>query len=219
MHNSSESYRILLADDHDMVIDGYRSVLQHAPGFEIAGVAHSGKEVQTFFETSNCDLIILDINMPDMNGLQTIEYLHRKVPTLKILVISMINSPLLVKKVIKLGVDGYLFKTSRADVMLKALDLIMNGSSYFEESIETAGQSRFLTTFMIDGQPVEITARELEIIKLVSLGRSTAEIAEELFISPYTVQTHKKNINAKLNIHNPAALVAFAIRNSIIASI
>ncbi len=219
MHNSGEKYTILVADDHDLVIDGYKSLIRNTPDFEIVGVAENGKEVQTFFETQTCDIIILDINMPEMNGIQTIEYLHHKAPYLKILVISMIISPLLIKKVLELGVDGYLFKTTRAEVMLEALREIVQNKKYFEESIEQARKSRFITTFIIDGKSVDISARELEIIKLVSLGKSTTEIAEELFISPYTVQTHRKNINSKLNTHNTAALISFAIKHSLISSV
>lgn len=219
MYNSKDKYTILIADDHDLVIDGYKSVIQTTKEFEIVGIAHNGKEVQTYLETQKCDLIILDINMPSMDGIQTIEYLKQKAPTIKILVISMINSPLLVKKVVESGVDGYLFKTSRANDMLKALRQIVQNKKYFEASIEQARKSRFISSFIIDGNNVDISARELEIIKLVSLGKSTTEIAEELFISPYTVQTHRKNINSKLNIHNTAALVSFAIKHSLIASI
>jgi len=219
MHSPKEKYRILIADDHDLVIDGYRSVIERTTEFEIAGVASNGKEVMTFFEMQKCDIIILDINMPSMNGIQTIEYLHDKAPSVKILVISMINSPLLVKKVVELEVDGYLFKTSNADIVLTALRQIVQGKKYFEESIERARRSRFKSTCIIDGKSVDFSARELEIIKLVSLGKSTDEIAEELFISPYTVQTHRKNINSKLDTHNTAELIAFAIKHSLIAPI
>ena len=101
MPSAADTYKILIADDHDLVIDGYKSVIQTTAEFIVAGVAKNGHEVQTFFETQTCDIIILDINMPEMNGIQTIEYLHGKAPSLKILVISMLNSPLLVKKVIE----------------------------------------------------------------------------------------------------------------------
>jgi DNA-binding NarL/FixJ family response regulator len=202
-----------------LVIDGYKSVIQTTAEFEVAGVAKDGHEVQTFFETQNCDIIILDINMPHMNGIQTIEYLRDKASSLKILVISMLNSPLLVKRVIELGVDGYLFKTSSADIMLTALRQIIQDKKYFEPSIDQAKNSRFVSTFSINGESIDISARELEIIKFVSLGKSTTEIADFLFISPYTVQTHRKNINFKLDTHNTAELISFAIKHSIISSI
>jgi two-component system nitrate/nitrite response regulator NarL len=219
MLNSNKKYKILIADDHDLVRDGYKSIIQKSKDFEIAGVVGNGKEVLTFFETHTCDILILDINMPKMNGIQTIEYLNNKVPSLKILVVSMINSPLLVKKVIELGVDGYLFKTTRADVMITALKDIIIDNKFFEESIELTPKTRFITTFIIDGESIDMTARELEIIKLVSQGKSNMEIAEELFISLYTVQTHRKNINAKLDIHNSAELTSFAIKYSLISSV
>ena len=214
-----KKYKVLLADDHDLVIDGYRSVLRGVPEFEIVGVAKNGLQVQTFFEKQSCEIIILDINMPGMNGIETIEYLKKKRPQLKILVISMLNSPLLFKKVKEMGIDGYLFKTSGADQMLKALRSIGQGEKYFEKTMEQGTKSRFTFTFNIKGKDVDLSARELEIIKLLSKGKSTTEIADELYISPHTVHTHRKNINAKLNIHNTAALVSFAIRHSLIASI
>ena len=219
MFSSADTYKILIADDHDLVIDGYKSVINSTAEFEIAGVAKNGKEVQTFFETQTCDIIILDINMPDMNGVQTIEYLNNKTPSLKILVISMLTSPLLVKKVLDLGVDGYLFKTNSAENMLTALRQIVQNKKYFEESIQQTTKSRFVFTFNINGKSIDISTRELEIIKLVSFGKSTTEIADSLFISPYTVQTHRKNINLKLDTHNTAEMISFAIQHSIIASI
>jgi DNA-binding NarL/FixJ family response regulator len=219
MPKSEGKYKVLIADDHDLVIQGYQSVIQETTDFEIVGVAHNGKEVMSFFERGSCDIIILDINMPKMNGVQSIEYLKQKLPSLKILVISMIVSPLLVKKVIDLGVDGYLFKTSNSDVMLTALRKIVDGGKCFEESIEQSRKSRFVSTFNIDGNLIDLSARELLIIKMVSLGKSTDQIADELCISPFTVQTHRKNINFKLDTHNTAALIAFAIKHSLIASI
>ena len=201
-----------------MVVAGYKSMINSITGFEIVGVATNGKEVQTFFETNTCDIIILDINMPLMNGVQTIEYLKNKAPTVKILVISMLISPLLVNKVIKLGVDGYLFKTSKANNMVDALEQIVQDKKYFEHSIGQTKKSGYVSTFNIDGQSVDITERELEIIKLMSLGKETTEIGELLFISPHTVHTHRKNIYLKLGTHNSVELIVLAMKHSIIAS-
>ena len=164
-----------------------------------------------------------DVSAPE-NSTKTMriveaEYLHHKAPSVKILVISMINSPLIVKKVMELGVDGYLFKTSKGEVMLTALRQIVQDKQFFEETIKQDSKSRFTSTFNIDGGIIELTRRELEIIKLLSHGKSTDEIADELYISPHTVHTHRKNIFAKLDMHNTAELTSFAIRHSLVASI
>jgi len=218
MHSFTDTYKILIADDHDLVVEGYRSMINSINGFDVVGVAKNGIEVQTFFETKTCDIIILDINMPLMNGVQTIEYLKNKASHLKILVISMLISPLLVNKVVKLGVDGYLFKTSKANNMVKALRQIVQDKKYFEHTIGETKKSGYVSTFNINGQSVDISERELEIIKLISLGKETTEIGELLFISPHTVHTHRKNIYLKLDTHNSVELIVFAMKHSIIAS-
>jgi DNA-binding NarL/FixJ family response regulator len=214
-----DTYKVLIADDHQMMIDSYASIISEMREFKVVGAVKNGKKVETFFETKDADLILLDLNMPQMNGAQTIEFLKQKRPKLKILVVSMITSPLLVKQVINQGVDGFLFKTSAANEIVKAMRSILQGGHYFDDGINTNNKAKSISEFNIKGNTVALTSRELQVIKLISKGLSTDQIADTLFISPMTVHTHRKNIYLKLDTHNTAELISFSIRHNIISSL
>lgn len=204
---------IFLADDHQMVIDGLKALLAGESEINIVGEALDGRAATEKLHqlTEHVDIIILDINMPGMDGIETTRYLRKNFPQLKILVLSMYNKPFFIQQLIAEGVSGYVLKNTGKDDLLTAIRKLMSGSDYFSPEVTRTMMSSFKTA--AGESAVNLTRREIEILKLLAKGDTSSVISEKLFISTYTVDTHRKNILGKLNLKNTAALVRYAIDN------
>lgn len=214
---NKDNWKVIVADDHDIMLDGYCSILGEIEGIQIVGKANNGKEVLTILDNQECDLIILDINMPQMNGVETAQYLKERKPEIKIIILTMLGDVLHIKTLYELGVEGYLLKNCNRSTLIESIEIVQSGERYFDKNIQKIIDDGFKTEFQLaHNGSVSLSEREIEIIRMISLGFTTNQIADELFISPNTVQTHRKNINLKLNIHNSAELSTFAARNGII---
>lgn len=220
--NSTGKIRILIADDHQIFRDGIISLFEAVPDMEICGVASNGLEVLSKAKTETPDVVLLDLSMPEMPGIEVIPALRRVFPRIKILVLTMHTSEFYVAKTTQAGIDGYLPKqNTNREELLKAIRTIFRGEKYFHESLSA-------TTGKMTGNPPEIpddaarqdisnlTKREKEIIKLVVEGYSNAEIAKKLFVHIRTVETHKSNIILKLGLKNSVEMVKFAIKYNIL---
>ena len=215
----NDKVNILIADDHSLVAGGYQLLLATDHRFNVIETLTSGRQVMDFLETKSCDVLILDLHMPNGDGLEVIDHIKLRGLNIKIVVVSMLASPILMKKVLEQGVDGYVYKTSKPDTLLKALYKVLNGETYFEKEDQGSKNPLHSHSFNVGNKRILISSRELEIIKLISQGRSSKDIADKLFISEHTVMTHRKNINQKLNVHNTAELVSLAIRHNIVSLI
>lgn len=204
----SNTIRVVLADDHVFVRDGIKSLLENEANIEVVGEAIDGLEALKIVESCKPDLLILDIRMPNMTGIEVVEKLRSQNNLVKIVMLSMHESEEYVLKSIKAGADGYLLKGSSKEEFLKALQTIANGGKYFSGDISSIliGQLNNSTSIQ-EPKPMQdeeqlITKREREILKLLLSGKGNKEIAEALDISKRTAEVHRFNLMKKLKVKN-----------------
>ena len=203
---------LIIADDHQVVIDGLKALLSQEPDLRILGEALNGEALLSLVRTYEEDkpVVLLDINMPGLDGIEATRIIRQKHASVRILILSMYNKPAFIKGLVEAGVSGYILKNTGRDELLKAIRTVATGESYFSNEVTKTIMDSFKTGATT---AVQLTRRELEILRLVAQAYSTAEIADKLFISTYTVDTHRKNLLSKLNMKNTAALVNYAIQN------
>lgn len=211
--------KILLADDHKIVRDGIKLMLQPITGIEVAAEANNGNEVIEILGKTGIDLIIMDINMPGMDGIQATRKVKELVPGTKILALTMSNDDLNIRQMIQAGASGYIMKSAGRNELKEAISEIMEGRHYFSTE---AAQSVLMDLVKGKGRSAEtecvhITNRELEILELIIKEFTNQEIAEKLFISSRTVDAHRRNLLQKTGARNTAGLVKYAFQHNIIS--
>ena len=199
---------IFIIDDHPLVIDGIRTMLKDVGYMKIEGAAKSASEAIDFLDIhSGIDIILLDINLPDMDGLRLCELLREKNKTVKIIGLTYINEAGIITQLIKKGANGYLLKSMERDELIEAINQVIDGSIYLSKAANEKVLQQ-LQNFELpkNGVPT-LTRREKEILQLLSEGLTSNEIANQLFLSNYTVDTHRKNMLQKFNVHNTQSLM------------
>lgn len=205
--------RIILADDHRMFLEGLHALLSTADDIKITGLALNGVEVMNLLKKEEIDLVVTDINMPGMDGITLNSTIKKQYPHIKTLVLSTYSDPDKIIKLTNNKANGYLLKNAEKDELLKAIYTIHAGTNYFSKEVqEKYTNSVFSGTTVTEGAPL-LSKREKEILKYIAAEYTTPEIAEKLFISQYTVNTHRKNLIAKLGVKNVAGLVKYAFQN------
>lgn len=205
--------KIFIADDHQLLIDGLTSFFKELDGFEVIGHANDGLVLLQEIATKVPDIILLDLNMPKMDGMTTLKNIKANYPNIKVIIISNYHQSQLIKETKDLGANGYVLKNGSKSDLLSAIETVNSGKMYFpEEEEKTNNNSVFADEFMKKHQ---LTKREVEIIRLVCQELNSKEIAEKLFIAEFTVNTHRRNILSKLGIKNTPALINFAKQNGI----
>lgn len=210
--------RILLVEDHGMVRSGIRALLESAGDVRILGEASDGREAVELAQSLRPDLVLMDAAMPGFSGIEAARQLRQTCPELRILMLSMHADQQYVFEALKAGACGYVLKSSAFGELLAAIKDVMHGRTYLSSELTRAVVSDYARR-AVDGystsQLDKLSAREREVIQLVAEGKSTAEIAQLLHISARTVESHRANIMAKLNIRSIAGLTKFAIRNGL----
>ena len=204
--------KVFITDDHQLVIDGLRLMLSEAPDLQCVGQANSGEQALERLATTPADVLLLDINMPGMDGLETCRRVRQHFPQVKILMLSMLREGSLVKMLLNEGASGYLLKNAGKDEVTDAIRKVHAG----ERALGTEVLEIFLENTSDkkkrQASPFpKISRREKQVLKLIVEERTTGEIAEELFISFGTVETHRRNLLLKLNARNTAGLVRAAL--------
>lgn len=203
--------KIIIADDHTMFLEGITSLLNNVSEIEIVGKAVNGKEVLLLLEKTKTDIIVLDISMPEMDGIEVTKIIKKKYSNLKILILSTHSNSQMIAKLIRIGIDGYLLKNAEKDELLYAIQKINLGETYFSKEVAII-HNEYETNFKQNlATTTELSNREKEILILIAKQYTAAEIAEKTFISLNTVNTHKRNLLSKLNVKNTAGLVKYAI--------
>lgn len=205
--------RVIITDDHQMVLDGLKSILETAEGIKVIGLASNGRELLRLLDILETDIVLMDIDMPVMNGIDAMLEIKRLQKPVKVIILSMHEEKTLVKKMTDLGAKGFLFKNSDKEELLAAIKRVYIGGQYFSSALtyNLLGNSQLESSQT--PSPFTLTEREIEILKLIASGLSNKEIGDQLFISHRTVDTHRTNLMKKLEINNIAGLIRFAIKN------
>jgi DNA-binding NarL/FixJ family response regulator len=204
---------VLLTDDHQIIIDGLKSLLKNQEEINVAAEATNGREALRILDLISIDVLLMDIDMPVMNGIDALKKIRRQNSKVKVIILSMHNEAGMIKSLIELGANGYLLKSCSQNELVDAIKKVGTGQSYFSSDVTLA----LLKPPTNQGQPNELlTERETEILRLIASGFSNKEIGDQLFISHRTVDTHRTNLMKKLDVNNIAGLISFAIRNGIV---
>ena len=214
-----EKYRIFIAEDHTIVREGLRSLLSSHPHFEVVGEAEDGREVIRCVGECEPDLVLLDLSMPRMNGMEAIREIKRLSPETKILVLTIHKSEEYILPVLRGGADGYMLKYDTQTELMAAIESVLAGKAYLSPGVShkviegyVEGKKKLKTKSSWD----TLTQREREVLKLIAEGYKNREIADYLCISVKTVVKHRANLMEKLDLHNISALTAFAIEKGLV---
>ncbi len=216
------SKKIVIVDDHHLVLDGLCSMVEEMDGYKVIGTAGNGKEGLQLIELLSPEIVIMDIDMPIMNGLEATRRIKASSSNAKILILTMHNEVALIKKVMDIGADGYLLKNADREEFVEALSSMSKGKSFFSTAVTQSlldPQGDRTNNFEISPdslQLAKLTEREIEVLKFIAEGMSNKEIGEELFISHRTVDSHRTNLMKKLDVHNIAGLIKIAIKNGLV---
>lgn len=208
---------VILADDHALVRAGIRSVLEGFKGVEVVAETGDGLEALRLVRDHEPDVVLLDITMPGLNGLEVAERIRRKGFRTRVLILSMHAAPEYVARALYAGATGYLVKDAAVDELASALDKVFLGRRFLSRAVDAEVVDRILDAHPTpDAELALLTPRQREILQLIAEGDSTREIAERLFVSVKTVETHRAQLMDRLGIHDVAGLVRFAIRTGVI---
>ena len=212
--------RILVADDHEMVRRGLRSLLQPHPGWTVCGEAVDGRQAVDMARELNPDIVILDLTMPLLSGLEATSRIHKALPRCEILILTMHDSEQLMRDVLTAGARGYVLKADAGSLIVTAVEALSRHQPFFTSGLSDILLKSYLDREGTTGQAAPdsgiLTPRECEIVQLVAEGKSSKEIAAIAGISDQTVETHRANLMRKLNIHSLSEIVRYAIRNKMI---
>lgn len=211
--------KILVADDHGVVRKGLRFLLERHDDMEVVGEASSGREAIRMAEELDPQIIIMDIAMPQFNGIDAAEQILRKNSNARVIMLSMYTDEEFLTRSLAVGVKGYLLKDSAEVDLVPAVRAVAAGKSFFSSQIAQALAEDYLRQLQTKGLQDSydlLTAREKEILQLLAEGKSNKEAASVLKVSPYTVETHRMHLMQKLNLHNTAEIVLYAVRKKII---
>lgn len=212
--------RILLADDHAVIRRGLRLLLEQQPDFRVVAEAGDGREALQLAESVQPDVAVLDISMPNLNGIEAARQIRAKLPGTSIVILSVHSDESYVLRALKAGVRGYLLKESPESDFLRAIRSVTEGKAFFSPLVSRLLVEDYVRQMQSNGVEDSfelLSAREREILQLVAEGKTNKEVANLLHLSPYTVETHRSNILGKLNIHSIPELILYAVRKGLIA--
>lgn len=213
--------KIAIADDHAMFVDGIESILRNEETIKLVDSCFDGKSVFTMLQKQKIDVILLDINLPDMSGIEVAKRLQVEFPEVKVIALSMYNDESIVSEMINNGAQGYILKNTGRAELIQAIETVASGMSYFSKDVTETIMGTLLKkpnpkktpSFLIP----DISKRELEVLNLIVKEYTTIEIAEKLFISVRTVESHRTSLTSKLNVRNSAGLVRAALELKLVS--
>lgn len=205
--------RVFIVDDHPVVIEGIHSLLKNEKDIEWAGQAMNAQSCLGFFVNNTADVVLMDISMPGMDGVELCAVMKEKYPGIFILGLSTFNQGLYIKKMMEKGASGYILKNSSKEELIKAIHTVNDGGIFFSGE---AGQALQEYQKSSTSELPALTEREKEILALIAEGYTNPQIAEKIFLSSFTVDSHRKNLLAKLNVKNTATLIKLAVERKLI---
>lgn len=211
----SQTINILIVDDHQMFLDGIKNLLVKEKNLHVVAEANTGIEALDVLVKTPIDLVITDINMPEMSGTELTRQIKKDYPHIKVLVLSMYNDREIIHEIVMTEAEGYILKNSNKKELLNAISRIIDHGTYYSNEVISIMTENYVSKEKIRDRTQELSSREKEVISLVCQEFTTAEIAEKLFLSPLTVETHRKNILRKTNSKTIVGLIKFAIDNKL----
>lgn len=211
MNKVLDKIKILVTDDHPMVLEGMRAMLTQIKFVEVAGLAGSAKEALELIKTENPDIVITDINMPEISGIELTTVIREEFPNVKIIAMSTFKERSYIAQMIQQGASGYLLKSASKEEIEEAILTVNANKLYMSINLELSNQEQQEMKKI----PV-LTSREKEVLILIAEGFTNTQIADKLFISAYTVDSHRKNLLTKFEVNNTAGLIKLAARNGLI---
>ena len=211
--------RILLADDHTVMRAGLRALLERQPNLEVVGEAENGRQTVELASSHVPDVVVMDIAMPNLNGVEATRRMVSKQPTISVVILSMYSDESYVMRALEAGARAYLLKDSAVSDLIRAIEAVSQGKSFFSPKISRILAEEYVRALKQKGVADSyelLTPREREILQLLAEGKTNKEVATSLNISVYTAETHRGNILQKLNLHSSAELVLYAVRKGII---
>ena len=210
------SVKIMIADDHNMIREGLKQLLELDGDIKVISEASDGEECLDLLNHIHPDVLLLDINMPKVNGLEVLERIRKKKMGIKVLVLTIHNEVEYLLRAVEIGIEGYILKDSESSVLKKAIFAIHNGESFIQPSLTPLLNAKMLEKDNDKQKIEELTRRELDVLKLLAEGMFNKEIASELHISERTVKNHVSNIFKKIDVADRTQAAVFAIRNNLI---
>lgn len=211
--------RVFITDDHEIYLEGLALLLGKQDGIEVIGTATTGKELLDQVQQLQTDVLLLDVYLPDLGEEEILQQIRAVRPDLRIIYLTLLRGTRYIHKLSKYNIQGYVLKNASLDELLLALKTVQDGGSYFSKDIHIGDRDEdFRNTITIEDKQIDeiLSRRELEVLRLICKEYSNAEIADKLFLSVSTVETHRKNLIAKLGVNNTVGLVKFALRNNLI---
>jgi DNA-binding NarL/FixJ family response regulator len=209
--------RVLLAEDHRIVREGLRALLEKQDNIQVVAEAENGRQAFQLVRRLKPDIVIMDINMPELNGIDATRLILHEEPQMRVIALSMHSDRHFVDGMLRAGVSGYLLKDCASEELVQCIKTVTSGRIYLSPTVTPMIVQQFIQPNRNDvlAAGAELTAREREVLQMIAEGRSTKDIADSLFISVKTVETHRKNIMDKTELHSVAELVKFAIRRGL----
>jgi DNA-binding NarL/FixJ family response regulator len=209
--------RVYIADDHQVLLDGLNTLLSNIDDLEVVGMGHHGKEVLQFVKGQEVDVILLDINMPVLNGIETCKILQKEHPSIKVLALSMYEKASFIQQMLKNGAAGYILKNTGQDELIEAIKTVHQGEQYLSKVVsDTLMQSLMGKSSSTRPYIPEMTRREKEVLSLIAKELTTQEISDHLHISLNTVETHRKNLLSKFGVRNSVGLIKMALERGLL---
>ncbi len=213
----AETIKVIIVDDHKLVTDCISLFLKGAREIEVIGVTHSGKDTLSMLKKEKPEVVLVDITMPEMSGIQLTEAIKKKYPTIKILILSMHSDYNNISDAIDAGADGYVPKDVSSEELVEAIVTVSKGKNFFHSTISDEIVKNYASKRQQNDNILpQLTRRELEVLQLFAEGFNNSEIADKLFLSVRTIESHKNHILQKTNMKNSVELIKFAIKNKII---
>jgi DNA-binding NarL/FixJ family response regulator len=210
--------RVLLADDHSLVRAGIRSLLEKIPGIEVVGEASNGREALELVKIRTPDIVLLDVAMSELGGLEALPRIHKSYPRTKVIILSAHANEEYVIRALRSGASGYMLKNAATAELELALDAVAHDKTYLSPSISCTVIAGYLDRIGGESGPLEqLTARQREILQMIAEGKNTKEVASTLGISVKTVEAHRLQLMARLGIHDVPGLVRYAIRSGLVS--
>lgn len=206
--------KILITDDHQIIVDGLKSLVNSIDSCEVVAVANNGREAVDILKILSVDIVLMDIDMPILNGLDATKEIKSRYKNVKVIILSMHSQQGMIKELIEIGVNGYLLKNSCKSELENAIKLVAGGGQYFSSDVTRSlieDNNRYKNT-----GDIKLTKREIEILSSIADGLTNKEIGSKLFISHRTVDSHRTNLMKKLDVNNIAGLISYAIKNGIV---